>query len=222
MQHQGRFIRTVLLDLEGTLVDSNEAHTEAWLQVFREEGLPVDYDRLRCTIGVGSDQFLPAVAGVAPETHRGQKLTARHEALFLDRFLPGLKLFQDTPALLDRLKGAGLHLIAISSGSDAIARRLVQLTGLGELIAGPTSTRKLLETALERHGCYPSETLFVADTPYDIEAALRLGIQTIALRSGGWLDDSLEGAIAVYDDPHDLLENFEVSPLGVSLLARGA
>jgi phosphoglycolate phosphatase-like HAD superfamily hydrolase len=222
MQHQGRIIRAVILDLNGTLIDSNEALTAAWMQVLRDDDVPVAYEKLRCTIGIGSDQFLPAVSGIAPDTKRGQRLMSRQETLFREQFLPKLKVFQDTHALLDRMKSAGLHLIAVSSDPRPLAEKLLRMTGLTELVAEPASVRHLLEVALERLGTYPAETLLIADTPFDIEAGLRLGIQTIALRSGGWLDDSLQGAAAIYADPHDLLKNFELSPLGVSLLAKGA
>jgi phosphoglycolate phosphatase-like HAD superfamily hydrolase len=222
MQHQGRLIRAVILDLSGTLIDGNEALTSAWMRVLQEDDVPVEHEKLRCAIGIGSDQFLPVVSGIAPDTRRGQRLNTRFETVFQDEYLPKLKVFQETHALLDRMKSAGLHLIAISSESRPISEKLLHLTGLGELIADHLPIRALLETALTRLGTYPAETLLLADTPYDIEAGLRLGIQTVALRSGGWLDDSLEGAVAVYDDPHDLLKNFEVSPLGVSLLAKGA
>jgi phosphoglycolate phosphatase-like HAD superfamily hydrolase len=77
-----------------------------------------------------------------------------------------------------------------------------------------------VEAALEKIATYPGETLMMGDTPYDIQAALKLGVQTVAFRCGGWTDDELTGAIAIYDHPEDLLTHLDFSPLAASLLTR--
>lgn len=217
-----RRLHAVILDLDGTLLDSNEALTQSWMQALREDEIPVAYESLRCKIGIGPDQFLPSVVGIAPDTKRGRKLTLKQEELFREEFLPGIRIFQDVHALLERMHANELRTIAVSTHPLDIAERFVRMLGVPHLVSGELPLKKLFETALERLGTYPSETLLVADTPFDIEAGLRLGIQSIAFRSGGWMDDALEGGIAVYNDPHDLLDNFEASPLGQSLLTKSA
>lgn len=192
------------------------------MQVFREDGICVDYDKVRCNIGIGPDQFLPVTAGIAPDTHRGQKLMARQEAIFREQFLPKLQVLPGTHPLLERMHSVDLKLMGVSCASEELSKKFAQLVGISDLISGEKPFRTHLETALSRLGTYPVETLLLADTPFDIEAGLRLGIQSIAFRAGGWMNDALEGAIAIYDDPHDLLENFEPSPLGISLLRRSA
>ena len=82
---------------------------------------------------------------------------------------------------------------------------------------GLKPSRSPVDLALEKLGTYPGETLMIGDSPYDIESALACGVQTIALRCGGWTDEELPGAIAIYDHPLDLLEHFEASPLGAAL-----
>ena len=77
-----------------------------------------------------------------------------------------------------------------------------------------------MQVTLQRIGLPANQVLTVGDTPYDIEAAAKVGVGTIALRCGGWTDPELKGALAIYNDPADLLDPYDTSPLGDSSQAR--
>ena len=78
----------------------------------------------------------------------------------------------------------------------------------------------IVNAALEKAGCRPERALYIGDTPYDIEAAAAAGVATVAVRSGGWDDMRLGGAIAIYDDPADVVRHFDASPIGTRIARR--
>jgi phosphoglycolate phosphatase-like HAD superfamily hydrolase len=113
--------------------------------------------------------------------------------------------------------------IATSAGSDEM-RALLERAGVADLIEDATSSRDVesskpdpdvVGAALRKGRLRADEVVMIGDTPYDIEAATRLDVPTVALRCGGWWDDyALSGAVAIYDDPADLLAHYHESPLG--------
>lgn len=211
----------VLLDVDGTLIDSNDAHAHAWHDAFGEFGFELEYTRVRRLIGMGGDKLMPAAIGITKESEQGEKIGARVSEIFRQRYLPTIKAFPRTPDLLARLDASGYKLaIATSSGKSQLSA-LLRIAKAEPYIDAKTSADDaenskpdpdIIRVALHKTGCAADRVLMLGDTPYDIEAAGKAGIQTVALRSGGWTDAELAGALAVYDDPADLLENFSRSP----------
>jgi HAD superfamily hydrolase (TIGR01509 family) len=207
----------VLFDVDGTLIDSNDAHARAWTQALQDHGVDTDVDRVRSLIGMGGDKLLPATAGVSESSDRGQSIARRKTELFDARLLT-LRPTRGAHALLHYLRQAGMRLAIASSAGDAELHRLLKQAGLDGLI--PTQTTKddageskpdpdIVHAALEKAGALPTRAVLVGDTPYDIEAARRAGVSSIALRCGGyWPDEAFAGALAVYDDPEDLLAHW--------------
>jgi phosphoglycolate phosphatase-like HAD superfamily hydrolase len=125
--------------------------------------------------------------------------------------------------LLHRLRDDGIKLVvATSAGGDEV-EGLLEQAGVEDLIQAATSSSDaeeskpdpdIVEAALEQAGFPPDQVVMLGDTPYDVEAATRAGIAIVAVRTGGWEDADLRGAVAVYDDPAALLEAFDESPLG--------
>jgi HAD superfamily hydrolase (TIGR01509 family) len=216
-------LRAAILDVDGTLVDSNDAHARAWLEVLHERGLPADYERVRHLIGMGSDKVLPTLTGINADTPTGQHIAARHLAIFKRAYLPYLRALPGTRALALRMRDQGLKLAVASSASSDVLGALLDIAEVRDLVEYVTSNDDadrskpdpdIVQATLRRTGEPADRAVMIGDTPYDIEAAARAGMPAIALRSGGgWSEQDLAGAVGVYDDPLDLLLNYDDSPL---------
>ena len=212
----------VVLDVDGTLIDSNDAHARAWVETGEALGTRIDFAEVRRLIGMGGDRVLPRLAGVEEESAEGERWSERRGEIFRERHLPGLRPFPGTRALLERMRADGYRLVVASSASEEDLGLLLEKAGVAELVEERTSSGDadsskpapdIVEAALESAGVEPGEALMLGDTPYDVEACLRAGVPIVALRSGGWDDEALEGAVAVYADPADLLSRYDASPL---------
>jgi HAD superfamily hydrolase (TIGR01509 family) len=206
-------ISGVLLDVDGTLVDSNDAHARAWERAFREHGCQVPYDRIRPLIGMGGDKILPLVANLEPDSIAGELIADQRRALFLRKELPLLRAQRGSRQLVQRLRERGVRLVVATSAKAEEIDGLLRVAEIDDLVdevvtssqaAASKPEPDILRLALERIRCPPGEALMIGDTPYDIEAAARTGVGTIALRCGGFSNQDLAGALAVYDDPEAL------------------
>lgn len=214
-------VRGAILDVDGTLVDSNDQHARAWVAALRECGFDIHYDQVRPLIGMGGDRLIPRLTGLDDESPTGTRVRERREAIFRREYLPRLGAFPRVRALLERMRDAGLVLAVASSAQPADLRQLLHVAGADGLIESETSASDagrskpdpdVIHAALRRTGLAPHEVLMLGDTPYDVESAGSAGIRTVGVRCGGWDDDALCGALAIYDDPADLLAGFDASP----------
>jgi HAD superfamily hydrolase (TIGR01509 family) len=219
-------IRAVLFDIDGTLLDSNDAHAHAWLDALRGHGKDVPFDLVRSKIGKGGDKLLMEVAGIDDKSPEGKLLGERRIAVFKAHYLPDLGPTPGGRALLERLRSRGVaRAIVTSAGGDELSdlmRQAAVVNMFDALITSDDAEHSkpdpdLVAVALERLGVGPREAVMIGDTPYDIIAAARAGVSTIAFRSGGWKDRDLHGAIAIYDHPADLLARIEQSPLALGV-----
>jgi HAD superfamily hydrolase (TIGR01509 family) len=220
--HLMKSIRGVLLDVDGTLVDSNDAHARAWVRALAENGFEVPYEEVRRRIGMGGDKLLPEVTGgVESESADGKKIGDRRKAIFQEDFLPSLRAFPQAKELLVRMKAAGLKLAAASSAKKDELGPLLRVCGADEILDGETSSDDaenskpdpdILHAALSQLDLPADRVIMLGDTPYDVQAAQKGGITVVAFRCGGWGDADLAGAAAVYDGPADLLARFDSSP----------
>lgn len=211
-------LRGVLLDVDGTLIDSNDAHAASWADALREFGYALSVDRVRPTIGMGGDKLLPRLTGLDHESDVAQRITARRKEIFHALYLPRLRAFPGAHELLERLKGAGLALVVATSAEKAELNALLEQAGLEELVDRKTSSSDadrskpdpdIIRAALERGKLRPDEALMLGDTPYDVEAASNAGVDAVALRCGGWPDRALSGAVAIYDDVGQIVSEFD-------------
>jgi HAD superfamily hydrolase (TIGR01509 family) len=215
-------LKAVLFDVDGTLVDSNDAHAAAWVKAFTEHGVTVDPALVRRCIGMGGDKLMPAVSGMADDSQRGAAIAKRRGEIFMTEFVPSLKPFKDADDLVAAVKALGLTAVAASSAKEDELKELLELSDTTSLMDDTTSSDDaeeskpapdIIDAALRRAKASPAEAIMIGDTPYDIEAARRAGVKTIAFRSGGWSDADLKGAIAIYDGPWDLLHSLTSSAL---------
>jgi HAD superfamily hydrolase (TIGR01509 family) len=211
---------TLLFDIDGTLIDSNGAHAQAWAQSLAEHGIVVPLDRVRRLIGKGADKLIPAVAGVSHESDAGRSLSERKKKIF-NSLLPSLRPTRGARALLEFLRERGVDLVIATSAGDRELRALLQQAGVDDLFEQHASKDDaeaskpdpdIVHAALAQSGARPETAALIGDTPYDIEAAGRAGVAAIALRCGGyWSDHDLRDAIGIFDDPAALHESWGVS-----------
>jgi len=216
-------IRAVLFDVDGTLVDSNEAHVDAWAVAFRQAGHPQEVEDIRLQIGKGGDLLVPALLPQATETQR-KAIAEAHEGHFKSAYLPHIKPFPGARDLLARVKTSGRKIVLASSAKKEEVDHYVGLLEAEDLIDAVTSADDVVESkpepdifgsALDKIGVEADAAITVGDTIYDVEAARRIGIATIGLTSGPFNRTQLKdaGAVAVFADVADLLSAFDRSPL---------
>ncbi len=210
----------VLLDVDGTLVDSNDMHARAWVRALAEAGVSAGFASVRRLIGKGGDKLLPEVAGIDAESRQGKAINKRRDEIFQTEYLPNLRPFPGVKELLARMSKEGLRLAVASSSEKDQLERLLRVRGADEFIEASTSSDDarnskpdpdIVHAALAQLGQPPDRVIFLGDTPYDGEASQRAGIRVVALRCGGWGDADLKGAAQIYDDPADLLARFDQS-----------
>ena len=216
-------VRAVLFDVDGTLVDSNEAHVDSWAVAFREAGHPQEVDDIRQQIGKGGDLLVPSLFPQANEAQR-KAISDAHGRHFKSAYLDHVKPFPDARALLERVKQSGRTIILASSAKKDEVEHYVRLLEAEDLIDAVTSIDDVdaskpepdvFEAALDKAGIGPDAAIVVGDTIYDVDAARRVGIATVAVTSGPYDRAQLKdaGALAVFVDVGDLLAGFERSPL---------
>ncbi len=218
-------IDTVLLDLDGTLVDSVYQHTAAWRAAFRDVGVDVASHRLHRSIGMGGDRLVAAVAGESVENAVGDDVRARHKERLDERFHE-IVATDGAAELLEELRTRGFTLVLASSADKELSERLLDLVEGGaallhDRVAGGEAEESkpaphLLEVAL---GSIDAErAVMLGDTVWDVESAARAGVACIALRTGGISTAELleAGAASVHDTPRDLLEHLDETLLGRS------
>ncbi len=216
-------VRGVLLDIDGTLLDSNDAHAQAWVEVFGEFGKAVRFEEVRRLIGMGGDRLMPKVSGIEADSELGEKISKRRRASFLENYLPKLRPFPKVRELLKELRRRDLTLVIATSAAAEELKPLLKQAQVLDLIDAKTSSGDaeeskpapdIVEAAIQRSGLGAKELVMLGDTPYDVTASSRAGIPCIAVRSGGWNDADLREAIAIYEDVADLLAHLDESPLG--------
>jgi HAD superfamily hydrolase (TIGR01509 family) len=217
-------IRAVFFDLDGTLVDSNDMHVLAWQEAFASVGVDFDLQVIHDQIGKGADMLVPTLLPGADDVLQ-EKLASAHDAVFKAKFLKRVKPIPGAHELLARVHAAGQAVVFASSASTQDLEHYTDLLGARDVVGASTSADEVENTkpapdifaaALQKVApLSASEVIVVGDTPYDIEAAARCGIATVAVRSGRFADAVLRdaGAVAIYNDAAALLADYDQSPL---------
>lgn len=218
MQVQG-----VMLDVDGTLVLSNDAHARAWVEAYQAFGYQVAFADVRRLIGMGGDKLMPALTpDLKADEGAGKQIAERRKEIFLSQLAPGLQPAPGARALVEEMRRRGLRLLIVSSALPDELESLLRAAKVDDLLPDATTKGDVAQskpapdpvaTGLARLGLPPDACVMLGDTPYDIESAAKAGARTIAVRCGGWDDPDLRGAVAVYDDPADLLAHYDQSPL---------
>ena len=216
----------VLFDVDGTLIDSNDAHARAWAAAFAEAGYDVPFERVRPLIGMGGDRLLPAaVPGLADDREPGKTIAARRGAIFTERELGAIGPTRGARELLEMVRKRGARVVVATSSKRADLDALLACGDLGSLVDVASTSDDaeeskpapdIVEAALAKAQVAAANAVLVGDTRYDIEAAHRAGVACAALRCGGNDPATLRDADATYDDPASLSGGLDGPPFAWS------
>jgi HAD superfamily hydrolase (TIGR01509 family) len=217
-------ISTVIFDVDGTLVDSNDLHVDAWDEAFRHFGKEFPRAQLRAHIGKGGDKYLPEFLTDAEMRSIGDQLNEYRGELFKRKYIDRVRPFPKVRELLQRIRDDGKQVVLASSGNENEVAHYIKVAEIGELaqsfttkadVSNSKPSPDIFRRALNLAHAQPSEAIVVGDTPYDIQAAKKIDIPTVAVLCGGFREDELraEGAIAIFKDPADLLDSYARTPL---------
>lgn len=226
-------IAAALIDLDGTLVDSNEFHVLSWREAFLEQGHEFPPDVIRRQIGKGADQLIPTLLpGASADEGEGKRIAARHGEIFKRRYMPQVEPLAGAAELVRALHAASVKVVLASSASGGEVDHYVSLLGIDDAVTARTSADDVERTkpagdvfaaALGKVApVAASAAVVVGDTPYDVIAASKCGIATLALLSGGFGEQGLReaGAMAVYTDASALLAALRAADYDLTSLRR--
>jgi HAD superfamily hydrolase (TIGR01549 family) len=212
----------VILDVDGTLVDTNYHHALAWYSAFRKHGIVVPLWRLHRHVGMGGDRYVAAVAGDDVEKRLGDELRDEWERVF-DGMLAEVSALACARELVAELKERERTVVLASSSIEAHLDHFLDLLDARDLADGWTMKDDveaskpepdLVEAALTKAGT--RDAVMVGDTPWDVEAARKAGVETVCVLTGGFAEQELRdaGALAVFESVGELRERLDETPLG--------
>ena len=210
-----------ILDVDGTLVDSNYQHVIAWYRAFRDHDVTPPMWRIHRHIGMGGDQFVAAVAGQALERESGDSIREAEKRLY-EELIDEVSAFEGARELLDELKRRGHDVVLASSGKQEEVEHYVDLLDARGLADSWTTSADvertkpapdLVAVAMQRAGALSA--VMVGDSTWDIEAAARAELKTLAVLTGGFSEAELlvAGAVAVFESLVDLRLGLDSTPL---------
>jgi HAD superfamily hydrolase (TIGR01549 family) len=211
-----------ILDVDGTLVDTNYHHAVAWYRAFRQQGIVLPVWRIHRHVGMGGDQIVAALAGDEVEADRGDEIRAAEQALYL-ALIEEIEPFEGARELVAELRRRGRTVVLASSAKENEVDHYLDLLDARKLADGWTTSADVAATkpepdlvlaALEKAG--GGDATMVGDTTWDCEAAARAGVATIAVLTGGFSQQELRdaGAVAVFESLADLRARLDETPLG--------
>ncbi|MCK6544739.1 HAD family hydrolase [Myxococcota bacterium] len=211
----------VILDIDGTLIDSNDAHALSWVEALASHGLRVPFEAVRPLIGMGGDKVLAALVDVDADGEQGRAIKALRVERFRAR-LAELRPFTGARALVERLLQRGHELVVGTSAESDLVDALLDVAEVRDLLPKRTTSDDaerskpdpdIVEAAADALDTSAARVM-LGDTPYDLAAAHSAGHACIAIRAGGWWTDAaFASAAAIYDDPAHLLRELDRSPL---------
>jgi HAD superfamily hydrolase (TIGR01509 family) len=211
-----------ILDIDGTLVDTNYQHALAWFRAFRQHGIVTPCWRVHRHVGMGGDQLVAALAGEEFDEQHGDDVRAAETALYLS-LIPEVEPLEGSRELIEELKRSGHAVILASSAKSQELDHYLDLLDARDLADDWTDSSDVEQTkphpdlvaaAIEKAG--GGDAVMVGDSVWDCEAAKNAGIQAIGVLTGGFSEQELAdaGAVAVFRSVVELRENLADTPLG--------
>jgi len=211
-------LKAILLDIDGTLVDSNDKHADCWVEAFARFGKRVDWQVIRGQIGKGGDLLVPDMLDAREMRKFGDDLKEQRGKLWKSEYMESVQPFPGVREAIRALAGRNIRLAFASSSNPDEVEYYVSLLGAEDLLEGSTSKKdaklskpspEIFEAALEQVGGDAAATLVVGDTPYDILAAHRAKLAVAALLCGGFARELLAKAEFLLDDVPTLVKELE-------------
>jgi len=213
--------RIAILDIDGTLVDTNYHHGLAWYRAFRMNGIVLPVWRIHRHVGMGGDQIVRALAGDDVDAEKGDDIRAAHDALYMAD-IDEVEPLEGARDLVVDLKGRGFTIVLASSAREEELERYLDLLDARDLADAWTTSADVEATkpapdlvlaALDKAG--GGDAVLVGDTPWDCKAAAKAGVPTIALLTGGFSEAELReaGAVAVFESLTELRRRLGQTPL---------
>jgi HAD superfamily hydrolase (TIGR01509 family) len=215
-------VEAALLDVDGTLIDSNYHHALAWYGAFRRHEIVLPMWRIHRAVGMGGDQLAPPLAGPELDEEQGDYIRAARDEIYRSGLMDEVAPLEGGHELIAELKDRGLQVVLASSSPKDELERYLDLLDAGELADAWTTkddvdatkpAPDLILAALEK--AQTESAVLVGDTPWDVEAASKAGVETVCVITGGWSKQELReaGAIAVFESVDELHRHLEETPL---------
>ncbi len=210
----------VLFDVDGTLLDTNYFHAVSWWQALRDAGEDIAMSRIHPLIGMGSDQLLEQLLG---EEREG--LSDVHAKYYKPYKEELLHPFPKAAEILSAVAKRGAQVVLATSSKEEDLDKLLEALGAeddviaeivhGDMVGASKPAPDIFAVAMENLDLDAEQTMVVGDTPWDVEAAGKVGVKVVCVLTGGTSRENLEdaGALAVYEDVAELLEKLDESPL---------
>ena len=214
-------IKAVIFDIDGTLIDSNRRHAESFVEAFAKFNKTVRFEDLICLIGMGADLILEKFLSESEIAEFGDDLTEYRKKIFLEKYLPQIKIFPRLRPLFEKLRADDKQTALASSASEKELKQYKKLMKISDLLKAETDSDDaeeakpapdIFEAAFDKlKDVEKSETLIIGDTPFDAEAANKAKIEIIGVESGGWSREKLlaAGCVNVYRDIAEIFDNYD-------------
>lgn len=214
-------IEAFIFDVDGTLIDSNDFHAEAWQKAFAKYGREISFEKIRPQIGKGADTLLPVFLTEREIEELGDEIAGERGEIFKKEYMPRVKPFPRVRELFQKIKDDGKRIALASSSNEDEVEAYKKIAGIEDLVEKATSSDDaeeskpnpdIFEAALKLLKNPALETvLVVGDTPYDAEAATKAELKIVGVLSGGFAERDLreKGCVEIYKDAADLLENYQ-------------
>jgi HAD superfamily hydrolase (TIGR01509 family) len=214
---------TAVLDIDGTLVDTNYHHAVAWYRAFRQHGFLLPLWRIHRHIGMGGDQLVAALAGDGFEREQGDEVRTAEKVLYME-LIHEVQPLEGARAVIEDLKSSGHVVVLASSAKPEELEHYLTLLDARSLVDGWTDSGDVESTkpepdlvlaALEKSGAEPGDAVMIGDSTWDCRAAERAGVRSIGVLTGGFSEQELAeaGASEVFSSVNELREHLSDMPL---------
>ncbi len=223
IEHNLSIMALAILDIDGTLVDTNYHHTLGWFRAFRHFDIVLPLWRIHTHLGMGGDKMVEALAGEQVEHDLGEDIRSA-ESKEYQQLIGEVQPMERARDLIVALRDRGHSVVLASSAKEDEVEHYVDLLRARDVVGGWTTSADveatkpdpdLVHAALDMAGSDPGDAVMVGDTPWDVKAAAAAGVRTLTVVTGGFSEQELTdaGALAVFESVSELHDRLDETPL---------